>query len=137
MPDSVRPRLCFVIPVRNAAGPLERCLASIEAARRGDPTVRVVVVDNGSEDGSAGVARRVGARVIVEPHLSIGALRNAGVRSGDDEIVAFVDADHEIAPEWIDSCRRALSQQDVGAAGRLCDAPRPGTWVQRAYDCLR
>lgn len=129
--------ISFVIPVRNAAGLLERCLASIQRASAGLSGVETIVVDNGSSDGSADVAARAGARVLVRPGLRVGALRNEGVRVAAGAIVAFVDADHEIAATWIAACRAALAQDGAAAVGRLCDPPTPGTWVQRAYACLR
>lgn len=129
--------ISFIIPVRNAAAHLGRCLESIHCASTGMAGVEIVVVDNGSTDGSADVAARHGARALVEPGLRVGAVRNTGVQAATGAIMAFVDADHEIAVEWITACRAALSQPGVGAVGRLCDPPAPGTWVQRAYACLR
>lgn len=135
LPDEAT--ISFVIPVRNAAGHLARCLESIQRASAGLAGVEIVVVDNGSTDGSADVAARAGARVLLRPGLRVGAVRNAGVRATTGAIVAFVDADHEIAATWIAACRAALAQDGAGAVGRLCDPPTPATWVQRAYACLR
>lgn len=129
--------ICFVIPVRNGATLLPRCLRSIQTAGAGRGGVEIVVVDNGSTDDSAAVASRHGARVVGGAGLRVGALRNAGARATSAPLLAFVDADHELAPGWIDRCRAALSAHGVGAAGRQYDAPHPGTWVQRAYACLR
>lgn len=132
------PTLSFVIPVRNGASHLARCLRSIHAAGDGLSDIEIVVVDNGSTDESAAVAAGFGARVVAAgSQLRVGGLRNAGVQTSSGAILAFVDADHEIATDWIGRCRSALSADGVGAAGRMYDAPRPGTWVQRAYGCLR
>ena len=124
------------MPVRNGAADLGRCLTSL-AASAGDEAIEVVVVDNGSTDGSADVARRHGARVLSRPGLRVGACRNAGASEASAPLLAFVDADHEVTPEWVSACLRAFHDPTTAAAGYLCRAPQPGTWVQRMYDALR
>lgn len=129
--------ISFVVPVRNGASHLPRCLRSIRNAGHTLNGPEIVVVDNGSTDDSAALAAGHGARVVAGADLRVGGLRNAGVRASSGAILAFVDADHEIAPDWIARCQAALAADRVGAAGRLYDGPQPGTWVQRAYACLR
>jgi GT2 family glycosyltransferase len=126
----------FVIPVRNDADRLRRCLESIRRNNT-DHAVELVVVDNGSEDDSAQVARRLGAEVICLPGVNVSTLRNAGVAVSRSSLLAFVDADHEIAPDWIDAAVARFREAGVGAIGTACHAPADGTWVQRGYDRLR
>jgi GT2 family glycosyltransferase len=130
------PFVTFVIPVRDAHTDLARCLGSIQRASDGYPC-EVVVVDNGSTDGSAELARREGATVMVRPGLRVGALRNAGSRLARGRILAFVDADHELDDGWVGACIKVLENPLIGAAGLACHAPVPATWVQRMYDLLR
>lgn len=53
-------------------------------------------------------------------------------------ILAFVDADHVIAPDWVATATRLFfADARTVAVGALCQAPLAGTWVQRAYDRLR
>lgn len=65
-----------VIPVRDDAEELEKCLALL--ARQSVRPFEVVVVDNGSTDASAEVARRWGAVVVVEPRPGIPAAAATG-----------------------------------------------------------
>ena len=83
--------LTFIVPVRNDAARLARCLAAI--TRTAGPLTDIVVVDNGSTDESAAVARRAGAQVLVVPDASVAALRNRGAATATGEVLAFVDAD--------------------------------------------
>src|SRR3954471_429281 len=91
------PRISFVVPVRNDAEGLRRCLASIRA--QGD--VEIVVVDNGSSDGSVDVARTFGAKVIELPGAPVSTLRNRGVATSGGDFIAFVDADMQLGAGWL------------------------------------
>jgi len=132
----VSPRISFVIPVRNDAVRLERCLTSIRTAAHAMGDVEVLVVDNGSTDRSPEVARAQGARVLVIENVRVSELRNRGAHATTGDILAFVDADNEIGEGWIDAAVETL-QAGAGATGALYLAPPNGTWVQRSYGLLR
>jgi GT2 family glycosyltransferase len=133
-----RLRVSFVIPVRNDAARLQRCLDSI--ARNDDyprSLVEVIVVDNGSTDASVRIAREAGAVAIASATERIGELRNCGAAVAAGDVLAFVDADHEIAPRWISAAVATLADDRAAAVGSPCSAPPNATWVQRRYDRLR
>lgn len=130
-------QVSFVIPVRNDAARLKACLASIAADGFDPAQVEVVVADNGSTDASAEVARAAGARVLPLPGLTVAELRNRAACAARGVVLAFVDADHEIAPGWTQCALESLDVPGVVAAGAPYDAPRNGTWVQRLYDTFR
>ena len=132
-----RPAVSFVIPVRNGSPHVSRCLAAIAANARTSADVEVLVVDNGSSDDSAEIARRLGARVLSLPSGRVGACRNAGAAAARGDILAFIDVDNEIGPAWLHSCANAFREAGVGGAGYPYHAPADATWVQRAYDGLR
>jgi hypothetical protein len=134
---SVCPLVSFLIPVRNAAHRLDRCLASIRATESPADCIEIIVIDNGSSDESVEVARKWRATVLERPRLPLGALRNAGASAASGGVLAFVDADHEITPSWVRWAVEGMRDPTVGAVGSLCDSPPDGTWVQRAYDLLR
>jgi|KBSSwiStaDraftv2_1062776.scaffolds.fasta_scaffold106454_2 GT2 family glycosyltransferase len=124
----------FIIPVRNDAQRLQRCLASVAA----NPGVcEVIVVDNGSTDASPMVARAAGARVLSAPGKTVAELRNEAAAIARGELLAFVDADHEIAASWVAAALDVMQPAEVGGAGALYVAPRDGNWVQRTYGALR
>jgi glycosyltransferase involved in cell wall biosynthesis len=135
--DRAQTLVSFVIPVRNDPVRLRRCLTTIRANAPTNARVEIVVADNGSTDDTPDVARSFGARVLSLPGLSVAALRNRAAMEAQGEVLAFVDADHEIDPEWVASAVDALSEDGVAAVGALCFAPSDGTWVQRGYDALR
>ena len=124
-----------VIPVRDDAARLRGCLQSLAVAD--SQTVDIIVIDNGSTDESAAVARSFGATVLELPGLSVSQMRNRAVAEARTPLIAMVDADHVLGPGWIRACRDAMADPGVAIAGAPCHAPRPGTWVQRAYDRFR
>lgn len=65
-------------------------------------TYRAIVVDNGSTDGSADVARAHGAVVVVEPRRGFGAACYAGLMATSSPVVAFMDADASLDPLDLD-----------------------------------
>ena len=131
------PDLSFIIPVRNDATRLQHCLRSIAAGRVPPVQIELVVADNGSTDESAAVARAAGATVVLLPGVRIGELRNRAVGAARGALLAFVDADHEIGPGWIQAAVSVLSDPQVAAVGAPYQPPSPATWVQRLYNRLR
>ena len=126
----------FVIPVKNDATRLRRCLGSIGRSQAADRS-EILVIDNGSTDDSVAVARAAGAHVIVVPEGRVAQLRNEGSAAARGDLLAFVDADHELGPGWLSAAVETMQPRDVGAAGALYLAPPDGTWVQRMYGALR
>lgn len=131
------PVVSFVVPVRNDARRLARCLESIGRLDYPSDRLEVVVADNGSTDGSDRVARDLGARLIPLPGRRVSQMRNEAVKATRGGVVAFVDADHEIGRAWARSAVETLQTAGASAAGAEYHAPQDGTWVQKQYDRLR
>ncbi|MEU7582691.1 bifunctional glycosyltransferase family 2 protein/CDP-glycerol:glycerophosphate glycerophosphotransferase [Streptomyces sp. NPDC041068] len=94
----MQPRLSVVVPVYNVELYLDECLESLAAQTYQD--FEVIMVDDGSTDGSAAIAETFAAadprfRLISQENKGLGAARNTGVRemSPDSEYLAFVDSD--------------------------------------------
>ena len=91
-------KLTIIVPAFNEEAYLAPTLRSIRSAAeelRGQPGVNVdiIVVDNASEDGTAAVARDLGATVLHEPVQGIARARNAGARRAPGDVLVFFDAD--------------------------------------------
>jgi len=130
-------KVSFVIPVKDAADYVRRCVASIVANDYPRDQVEVLVIDNESRDGSSQAAADAGATVYRSSAASVAELRNEAARRARGSILAFVDADHEIDRQWIKTAVDVLSSADVAATGAPCQTEPSPNWVQRQYDALR
>jgi glycosyltransferase involved in cell wall biosynthesis len=83
-----------IIPVLDEAAALPSLLPAIPDG------FRAIVVDNGSTDGSADIARALGATVVAEPRRGFGAACWAGLQAtrDDDAVVCFMDGDGSFSP---------------------------------------
>jgi glycosyltransferase involved in cell wall biosynthesis len=116
----------LVIPCRDEAAALPGVLALVPAG------MRVIVVDNGSRDGTADVARRLGATVVDEPRPGYGAAVHAGMVAASAQYVAVLDGDGSMDPREL---LPLLDEVSSGAATMACGRRRPaarGVWPWHA-----
>jgi dTDP-L-rhamnose 4-epimerase len=95
---------------------------------------RPIVVDNGSSDGSAGIARRLGAAVVAEPRRGFGAACWAGLLATTDPLVCFMDCDGSLDPRDLPSVCERLADADLVLAARV---GQPGAWPLHARAATR
>ncbi|RPF44383.1 glycosyltransferase involved in cell wall biosynthesis [Streptomyces sp. Ag109_G2-6] len=115
-----------VLPCLNEVEALPWVLARIPAGWR------ALVVDNGSTDGSAELARSLGATVVAEPRRGFGAACHAGLMAAEAEYVCFCDCDASLDPGLLGGFVRAVA---AGEADLVLGRRRPrgrGTWPAHA-----
>ena len=136
-PGPRRPALSVVIPVHNGGSDFGRCLRRLRDSRGAD--FELIVVDDGSADGSAAAAEGAGARVLRhEAPQGPASARNAGARASAGEVVFFLDADVAVHP---DTLARAASRfrDDPGLTalfGSYDDEPAAPGLVSRFRNLL-
>jgi glycosyltransferase involved in cell wall biosynthesis len=127
-------RVSVVIPCLNEAPSIERAVASArDGLRRGGLTGEVIVVDNGSTDGSAELAARAGATIVRERRRGYGSAYLAGFDAARGDYIVMADAD--LTYDFGD-IPRFIEQLDAGAQlvmGNRMDNIHPGAmpWHHR------
>lgn len=96
--DVPRRHVSAIIPTRNRAALLAKALASVRALEGPDLAIEIIVVDNGSTDATADVARAAGAVLVHAAERGASAARNAGIRAATGAYIAFLDDDDAWLP---------------------------------------
>ncbi|TFH17830.1 MAG: glycosyltransferase [Lentisphaerales bacterium] len=95
-------QVTVLIPLYNKAGEVERAVRGVLA--QSEPNFSLVVIDDGSTDGSADVVARIDdprIRTVGQTNLGASAARNRGLDEARTELVAFLDADDEWRPDFL------------------------------------
>ncbi|WP_149548532.1 bifunctional glycosyltransferase/CDP-glycerol:glycerophosphate glycerophosphotransferase [Streptomyces marokkonensis] len=128
------PRLSVIVPIYNVERYLPACLDSLAAQTFRD--IEVLMVDDGSPDGSAAIAEAYASRderfkLIRKENAGLGAARNTGIQhlSDESEYLTFVDSDDLIPP---DAYRQMLASLDESgsdfATGNVFHLKGEKTW---------
>jgi glycosyltransferase involved in cell wall biosynthesis len=120
-PEGLRPamtgRISVVVCTRDRAAPLRRCLASLAALD--DDDHEVVIVDN-HEAPAVEPTTCERWRVVHEPRQGLDIARNRGLAEATGTVVAYVDDDCEVDPNWLTALRAAFADPAVQAVtGRV------------------
>ncbi|MCI0380021.1 MAG: glycosyltransferase family 2 protein, partial [Gemmataceae bacterium] len=106
-----------IVPLYNKAKYVERALTSISAQTAHD--LEILVVDDGSTDGGGDMAERFAElrlRLIRQDNAGPGAARNRGLAEARGEFVAFLDADDEWLPDYLEKNLALLEGSDAACA---------------------
>ncbi len=121
----------MIVPVRDGEPTIADCLDAILATDYPPEHREILVVDNGSSDGTADLIRTRPVRYLNEPRRGVSNARNRGIAESTGEILAFLDADCLVEPRWLTELVRPFEDPEVGSvAGDLQHAP-PTTAAER------
>ena len=131
MPEPIR--VTVLIPVYQGARTLGACLAAVRAQDYPADRIEVLVVNDGSTDGSEAIARSVaGVQIVSLPHLGRPGALNRGLARAGGDVVLFTDADCEPPPDWASTLVGILRDDPrlAGVGGNML--PRVMTAVETA-----
>ena len=107
-----------VVPVYNGETTLPACLDALSTQTLPPEAYEIIVVDDGSTDGSVEVARRFGVRIVSQANAGPAAARNRGAELAQGRILLFTDADCEPVPDWLEQMTAVFNGSEVvGAKG--------------------
>ena len=113
-----------IIPAYNAAKTIGACIESL-LAQETDEQFEIIVVDDGSADGTAEMASRYpNVRVLCQPNLGAGPARNLAARHAQGWILCLIDADCVATPRWVDALALAIRDGADGVKGTLLSDQR-------------
>jgi glycosyltransferase involved in cell wall biosynthesis len=113
-----RPLVSILIPVYNAeswlAGTLESALGQTW------PKLEIIVVDDGSRDGSWAIAQRYAGprlKALAQPNAGAAAARNHALKSAQGDFIQYLDADDQLSPDKIARQLEVLAKAPAGCLG--------------------
>jgi cellulose synthase/poly-beta-1,6-N-acetylglucosamine synthase-like glycosyltransferase len=110
------PTVTVVICAYNAGSTLDECLHHTCALEY--PDLQIIVVDDGSTDDTAEIARRYPAvELVAIPHAGLSTARNEGFRRARGDLIAYLDSDAYPSPEWLHYLALGLDGPTVGGVG--------------------
>jgi glycosyltransferase involved in cell wall biosynthesis len=126
----------FIVPAKDEESMLPGTLEGIHNAIKGRLGYEIIVMDNGSTDNTASVAKSKGAQVIYQDYGSIGAVRNTGVQHAQGEYIVFLDADISLADTWFEPFIKVLdmlsSNPDIITGSRYT-SPMSAGWIAGSW----
>ncbi len=138
----MRPDISVVLSTYNRGPLLESAVRSVLAQQQGGPTFELIVVDNNSTDGTAGIVERVTredarVRYVLETRQGLSFARNAGILQTRAPFVAFTDDDVRAEADWLAAIVRAFEEHpgaDVVGGRVLPMWPSPPPrWLTRDH----
>lgn len=132
-------RVSVVVPVFNEVEHLPVCMPSVIEAVSNFGNAELIVVDNGSGDGSFEMLQRdyaPPAQVVRLFPGTISAVRNYGVRLATGLYICFIDADCKIGSEYLKQAVRILQETDAAATGSRYGIPASASPLERVWHGL-
>ena len=103
------PPISVVMPLYNNAAVVRRAIDSV--LRQSVPRFELIIVNDGSTDGGDAIARQTGdgrVRVVDQANKGVSAARNRGIAEAGADLVAFLDADDEWKPDFLETIERLV-----------------------------
>ena len=129
-------KISVIIPAYNEASTIGAIVLKIKSLH---PDVEIIVVNDGSDDDTAAIAKDAGAHVYSHPYnIGNGAAIKSGIRIAGGDILVFMDGDNQHNPEDIDKLLRYIPDYDmvVGSRSNGDQASLGRTFGNTAYNWL-
>ncbi len=123
------PRVSVVVCTYNGTRTLRDCLSSLRRLRY--PDYEAILVDDGSGDGVAAIARDFPeVRYIRQEHAGLSAARNRGAQEATGDIIAYTDDDCVVDEDWLHHLSARIARGNFAAVGGPNVPPAPKSLVQ-------
>jgi cellulose synthase/poly-beta-1,6-N-acetylglucosamine synthase-like glycosyltransferase len=126
------PFVSVIVCACNAASTIDECLQSL--AELNYPHYQVIVVDDGSSDGTHEIVSKYKVQSIRVPNSGLSKARNLGIEASRGDIVAFLDSDAYADPDWLFYMVAALDEHNASAVGGPNLSPPQDTFTAQCVD---
>jgi glycosyltransferase involved in cell wall biosynthesis len=127
----------IIIPAKNEEINLHACFGSLAKLNYPPDKYEVLLIDNGSTDATVELAHTYDVKVFIKPELTISGLRNFGAKESAGKVLAFLDADCTVSPDWLNAAAKWIDHYDVSCFGGPPGIPEQATWVQKSWYLVR
>jgi O-antigen biosynthesis protein len=117
------PRISVIVCTHNGSRTIRECLGGLQ--KLDYPAAEVIVVDDGSTDDTAAIARQFHFRLLSTAHGGLAAARNTGLEAATGEIIAYVDDDAWPDPHWLKYLALTFDYESCAAVGGPNIRPPP------------
>ena len=124
-------KISVIIPAYNAQNTIGQAVTQSLAQAKGSLQIEVIVVDDGSTDNTAEIAKASGARVLRQQNSGPASARNKGWRSASGGIICFTDADCIPCRNWLVNLLGAFCHWQIGAIAGSYDIANRDSWLAR------
>lgn len=131
------PTVSIVIPTYNGLAHLVECLGSLCALNYPADRREIILVDNGSSDGSVDYVKESYPEVTViqnESNMGFAVPCNLGAERSQSEYVAFLNNDTRVHPEWLNELTRSIDSPRGGLENLVCAAGKIVSWDGHVLD---
>lgn len=126
--------VAVVIPARNEEQRIGDCLSAILHGKRTPD--ELIVADGVSRDDTIRVAKRYGAKIVMNPKGHAAGGRNAGIRMSKSDIIAFTDADCIPDFNWLSEICEAFEAEDIDGLGTYIEPAEPQNLYEKFWGTL-
>ena len=132
----------FIVPCKNESSYIEICIRSILSQKSEIFQYELIVIDNGSTDGSIEIIKKFLPKIylILLPKAKISNIRNHGARIAKGTWLAFIDGDVEIDSNWSEEFIKILKMfedmkidKEIIVTGSTCNIPKDTNWIQKVW----
>ncbi len=116
-------RISAIVAALNEEKDIEHCLRFIRAQKY--PNFDIILVDSGSNDRTVEIARKYVDKILIKKVKGPGPARNLGARDTTADVVAFTDADTQVAPNWIERIAKDFADPEIVGVGGVLRPRNP------------
>lgn len=133
-----RPWVSVIIPVRDKAAYVPECVASVANAVEHAADAELIIVDNGSTDGSRELCERLvrGPMRVMQATGTIARVRNSGAASARGEWLYFIDCDCVVPLDLLARLRSVADEPAMSVTGCRVLYPTDRSWVERTWHLM-